>query len=309
MRNLITVAVLLCIILTTQAFCQDLEKVALIPWGSDDSSLGLINLPEVELVGPTSFSLDKDGNIIICDVVNECIKKFDSKGKFVEVVAKDVFANHVAVDSKGDVFARLDKGAIDIYSNKKKVKNINIKSKVFLIEGYEQGISISSNDDSDWLAVNDPKQNFYKVSELDGNIQNAKVTDNVKKYFGKPEKDNIVYRPKWVKPHYGFLERYTYDGEKLEPIEITTNDRLGSIVFKGKDDDGNLYVETERIKDRYAHLEMRVYTPSGELLKTIEFPNDYYTTIYRKTWVKPSGEIIQMQTLPEGVLLSKNCKL
>ena len=303
MRNLITVAVLICIILTTQAFCQDLEKIVLIPWGSDDGSLGLINLPEVERVGPTSFSVDKDGNIIICDVVNKCIKKYDSKGNFVEVIAKDVFANHATVDSKGDVFARLDNGAIDIYSKSKKIKNMNIKSKVFLIEGYEQGISISSDDDSDWLSVNDPKQNFYKVSKLDGNIESAKVADDIKKYSGKPEKDNIVYRPKWVKPNYGLLERYTIDGQQLDPIILSTEDRMGSIVFKGQDNDGNLYVETERIKDKYAHLEMRVYTPSGELVKTIEFPNDYFTTIYRKTWVKPDGEIIQMQTLPEGVLL------
>ena len=53
--------------------------------------------------------------------------------------------------------------------------------------------------------------------------------------------------------------------------------------------------------DNYAHLEIRTYSSSGELLDSLELPNLYYTTIYRKTWLRLDGAIVQMLTEPDGV--------
>ena len=46
---------------------------------------------------------------------------------------------------------------------------------------------------------------------------------------------------------------------------------------------------------------MHKYSLSGELLEAFSLPNDYFTTVYKKTEIAPDGSVFQMLTTPEGV--------
>lgn len=245
---------------------------------------------------------------MVCDYVNRCVKQYDSSGNFIEIVARDIEANHLAVSRRGVVYVRLDDGHIAVFHQGKRTRGIRVGSHVPLIEGYEQGIALVDDDSvpsgEGWLAVSDPAQSQYLVAQVEpeaGALLSV-AADKMKVMPGKPQPDGIRYRPRWKERQQGLLQRFTSDGMELAPILISTNDTLGSIAFKGKDTEGNLYIENERITpDQYVHLEIRVYSPQGELLRTFELPNNYYTTVYRKTWLRPDGTILQMLTQPDSV--------
>ncbi|MDI6784259.1 MAG: hypothetical protein QME64_09235, partial [bacterium] len=56
------------------------------------------------------------------------------------------------------------------------------------------------------------------------------------------------------------------------------------------------------------HLEVRKFSPAGKLIATIEVPNDYYATVYKKLEVDTAGTIYQMHIVPEGVRVIKYYK-
>jgi|GEM_PF-1272574 len=279
-----------------------------LPWGEEEAALGLIDLPEVERVGPTSFCLNEAGHLFICDGVNRCVKEFDPSGRLVAVVARDVMANHVVVDERGTVFARCDGGRVEVFSGGKRAGGFQVSRDIPLIEGYEQAISLVADParagGPPWVLVNDPAQRHYQVAQAaaEGTAYRAVAAERARVFTGKPLADGVSYQPRWVDRHRGVLRGFSNGPAESPSIEITMEDVLGSIVFKGRSPEGNPVVEVERITpDGYAHLDILTYSPSGEPLDSFELPNRYFTTVYRKTWLRPDGAIVQMLTQPEGV--------
>jgi hypothetical protein len=87
---------------------------------------------------------------------------------------------------------------------------------------------------------------------------------------------------------------------------LKTEDAFGGVQVTGVDKKGNAYVELERITpDNYVHLEIRKVSPSGKELATIQLPNDYFTTVYKKTEVEANGDVYQMVTTAAGVEIIK----
>jgi hypothetical protein len=306
---LLPTALFVAFIITPPADAFSAEKVANIPWGASDSQLGLLDKPEMEHVGPTSFCLDDEGRIIVCDPVNRSVKQFDSDGNFLTVLASKVVANHVAAATGDKVFVRADGGRVLAFSGGKQTAAFAVPSSHNLIEGYEQGLGIiSEGTGAKWLAVSNPSQKPVLVAQIEGQNAGAKALapDKIRTLSGKPEVGGVQYRPQWKSKHLGHLRRFNSDGSELTPIVVYTNDRLGAIIFKGIDRQGRMYVEMERITpDGYAHLEVRCYTDDGKLVDSVELPNLYYTTVYRKTWLTPDGAIIHMLTTPEKVTFTR----
>jgi hypothetical protein len=284
------------------------EVVIQLPWGEGLEQIGLIDLPEVERVGPTGFCLDNEGNIYIVDYVNQAVKKISADGT-IEIVAEGVAGNHVAAGRKGRLYVRCDDGIIQVFGQGRLMKTLKVSSDIPLIEGYEQSVNIGGglqrSAESETVFVNDLAHNQYAVADSNGTRFNENVS-----HTGQPgceARDGNRYQPKWKSRHLGLIMRHNNSGGILQPIEITAGDDLvGGIAFKGLDSDGNIVVEIERItSDGYAHLEVRKYSPAGELLITIEIPNDYYTTVYRRTFLGSDDMIYQLLTAPEGVTFLK----
>jgi hypothetical protein len=84
------------------------------------------------------------------------------------------------------------------------------------------------------------------------------------------------------------------------PIRLDSG-QPGAVLFKGIDAQGNLYVELENLKRNNVELEAHRYSQSGERLGVLHLPNDYFTTVYKKTELARDGSVYQMLTTPEGV--------
>jgi hypothetical protein len=288
-------------------------NLAEISWGSAENQVGLINMPEVERVGPTSFCLDEAGNIYITDYVNKAVKMFSPDGEFIAVVANDVAGNHVAVGQKGNIYVRCDGGIVKYFSKGTAKGSLKAPAGISLIEGYEQSVSVTTgttrNPGNDLIFINDIKHDVFLIGSEIGTRDEAKLRsmDKVEKFNGHPALDNNLYQPKWINKNQGIINiADSGTREASKPIKVTTDDRLGGIIFKGLDIDRNVIIENERITaDGYAHLELRLYTSYGLLLDTVELPNLYFTAVYRKTYTAPDGSVYQMLTSPTGVKFIK----
>jgi len=209
----------------SSSIAMESHEIATIPWGASEEALGLIDRPEVERVGPTSFTADSQGNLYVCDFVNQCVKKFDASGQFVEVVASNVAANHVAVDGAGRIYARLDDGHIGMFVGGKKTGGIKLSSSLRLIEGYEQGLSLLSagegQEKAAWVAVNDPGHQLHTVGFVGPQTNSLRVASSSEEesFAGFPGYEGMLYRPRWENRNLGRLLRFSSDGAEL-PSEI-----------------------------------------------------------------------------------------
>jgi|GEM_PF-496248 len=85
------------------------------------------------------------------------------------------------------------------------------------------------------------------------------------------------------------------------PVKLDRG-RAGAALFRGADAAGRLYVEIERVEeDGRVGLEVRRYSPSGALLAVFDLPNNYHTTIYKRTEICPDGQVLQVLTTRRGV--------
>jgi hypothetical protein len=208
---------------------------------------------------------------------------------------------------------RCDGGIIKCFSQGAAKGYLIAPSEVPLIEGYEQAISVTSGTTrtpgNDLIFINDIKHNVYLVGSETGIRNETKLRgmEKAEKFNGHPAQDDNLYQPKWINKNQGIINvSNSVTRSTSSRITVTTEDRLGGIIFKGLDLNQNIIVENERITpDGYAHLELRLYTPDGLLLDTVEIPNPYFTTVYRKTYTAPDGSVYQMLTTPTGVKFIK----
>ena len=268
-------------------------------------------MPEVERVGPVSFTLDSQGAIYVCDSVNQCVKKYDPQGQFLGTVASNVYANHLAIDNDGTIYARLNRGRVAVFRNGQQQESFQVPRSLKLVEGYEQSIAWQRDSEATskagWIALTGPDQMQFRVARTSaGSRSEVFSADQIERQAGVAAANQQLYRTRRVSGQQGQIEAFSASGEPLPPISIPMEETLGAVIFKGSDLKGRLYVEVERLaQDGWVTLEIRVYSPGGDLLESFELPNQYYTTIYRRTFLKPDGSIIQMQTRPEGVVFTQ----
>jgi hypothetical protein len=123
--------------------------------------------------------------------------------------------------------------------------------------------------------------------------------------LGDSEKDslfNLKYSVKRMSGNQARVIGLNSDGKVLTSIPIVLDEGTpGAVLFKGLDEQGNIYTELEVLNGNNVGLEVHKYAPSGKRLTSYSLPNDYYTTVYKKTEISPNGTLYQMLTTPEGL--------
>ena len=283
-------------------------------WGSAADEFGLKEGSEIETIGPRTFCLDKNGHIFIFDTVHQNLKKFTSEGNYLGTIGSNISGSAMAINDEGYIFV-LEGHLLHEYSPMGNlIKNYEISRNIQLVEGYGQGIMF---DNSGNLFVN----NLQKIFKIGTPVkQTGKIIANHLSVLSSTqqltsEKNGIVcksngnrFQTEVKDKHNATLRILNEDKNLLNLKEITMSipDVFGSVLFLGSDNQGGIYIETERItKDNYVHLEVRKYDSSGNLLSVIELPNDYYTTVYKKIEVDNNGNIYQLLTTSKGVQLIK----
>lgn len=281
------------------------ETLNYIKWGLSQEEFGLIKGDEIEIVGPLTFSLDNIGNAYIFDSVKQHIKKFSNEGDYQGNLGSNISGSAIAVGHNGYFFV-LENHIIHEYSPMGDlIKDHKISSEIKLVEGYGQKIII---DDFGNLYVNSLLK-IYQIGKMRQNIFD--LMDESQQFISEKIGMRGKIGDKWVKAIWknkqeAEVKIFNNQNYLLKKILMSTSDMFGSILFLGQDNQGSIYIETERItKDNYVHLEVRKYDLYGNVLSIIEFPNDYYSTVYKKLELDASGSIYQILTTPIGVLLIK----
>jgi len=239
------------------------------------------------------------------DVANECLKKFDQKGNFLQILCKGLVASSFCVNQKNQIFARTGTGIVQFSSSGVQLSSTAISGSIPVVLGYGQHIHVSVNDEVSINAV----QDHYKVASSAGGTLSAfsdrKQMDSARKGIASPDSAHESrFSTQWVNDHTANLLIQT--GASAKQVAFSTTDRLGAVLVDGVDSLGNAYVEVERItSNNYVHLDVVVFSAGGDQLRKFEVPNLYYTTVNKKLEISPSGDVFQLLTTASGVQILK----
>ena len=277
-------------------------------WGTNEGEIGLINIPEMEHCGPLSFccreriyAFQNIGDVLILDNINRRVSG-TTEGK-LSTIAKDVIGWTICPDGGEGFFIFNGRETVQYDSSGVKKESFPIFSKAKIIEGYGTELQLTSGRT---VEINDVSQKSLTIAKSDtassaGFVAQMEAGKAVEGRQGKIP-DSLRFKIKRISTKDIRILGEDYDGKILVSVPIKIDiGYAGAVLFKGQDLKGNLYVELERIIDNHAELEIHCYSPKGERLKMFNLPNNYFTTVYKKTEVTPDGKVYQMLTTPEGV--------
>ncbi|MCX7766095.1 MAG: hypothetical protein N2246_05250 [Candidatus Sumerlaeia bacterium] len=261
-------------------------------WGDQPGECGLINQPELERCGPISFCVD-DKHVFLLDTVNQRILSFDENAG-AKILATNITGSNICPDRNGGVFV-LQEGVVKHIDKRGRIANkISLIQKSVppsqLIEGYGVEMFVDS---LGHLCYRSLTQEVRRLTDA----PLFKTADPP----GKPQSP-LHYQVKRMLKNEVWILGMDTDGKALISVPVRLNDgQAGVCLFKGLDANGNLYVEVENIRENKAGLEVHCYSTSGKKLRAFKLPNDYFTTVYKKTEISYDGAVYQMLTTPEGV--------
>ncbi len=275
------------------------EIVLIANWGDSVDEVGLIKESEIEPGGPLSFCVAAKNIILLDNVKNRVITNSDSKT--IKTIMYNVRAWDITSDG-GFGFFTIYENEISHFNQKGfEIDKFNISPKVKIIQGYGSNISILNNTG---LIVNNVDQKSYSIASGSYSQGFKQIINDPQKYtIGKNGvADNLSYSIKRLSGDDIRILGSEEEGKNIVSIKINLDgEKAGAVLFKGQDLSGNLYVEIEKIINNKANLEVHSYNKNGERLSVIKMPNNYYTTVYKKTEISPDGSVYQMLTTSDGV--------
>jgi hypothetical protein len=264
------------------------------PWGDAPGEIGIINQPEFERAGPLSFCTDGQ-NVFLLDSVHKQILARDASGK-VKTLAANVLGWGICADGSGGVFLQNDARIthVDKQGNAKQVSSLDEKRSPSRqrVQGY--GIEMFLNSDGS-LCQRTLNQKILTMPAARTRL--AAAPPNA---LGSPTK--LRFEIKRMSGNEVRILGFDADGKALVSVPVRLDSgQPGAVLFKGTDAAGNLFVELERLNGNAVGLEVHSYSRSRERLTALQLPNDYFTTVYKKTEVAPDGTVYQLLTAPDGV--------
>ncbi len=290
------------------ASTQDALTSFTVPWGDAPDQLGLVKGPEIEPLGPLTFAVSPQDEIFVADTVHHVIKRYRNDGTFAGVVAENLRPTAMTFDSQGrllllwaaHVFILTEGGGI--------LAEINLPQNLDIVEGYGQDIL----EEEGFIAVNNPDELTYLFRADEPSPTTA--TRILLGRQGTGGKRLLVTSVR------GRVGAYELPVERALPKELSTTTKLesyrladftemsrraaawqGGVLYKGWLSSRRSHVfETDAVQGSQIRLWLRVVASDGRVISR-ELPNDYLTTVYKKTELRPDGSAWQMLTTPAGV--------
>jgi hypothetical protein len=273
------------------AFAQIAEIVFSAPWGDNEGEIGLIDKPEMERCGPLSFCTD-GGRIFLLDSVHKQLAGVEPGGKSTRTIG-EVAGWSLCGDGNGGAFVQTGDRIVhvDPGGNKKAMFRVppELGKPSKLIEGYGNELFVDHQGQVSLRTVN---QKIHKIAGAQGAKALASSVPGV----------SLDFQIKRMLKNEVRIIGFDNQGKDLVSVTLEIDGgAAGAVLYKGMDDQGNLYVEVENIRQGRAFLEVHRYSQTGKRLAVFELSNDYFTTVYKKTEVAPDGSIFQMLTTKDGV--------
>ena len=286
------------LLLSGVSYGQEGRTILSLPWGKEENQVGLVNKEEYEVCGPLSFCVDGEA-VFLLDSVKQRIIKYEGEGN-LGVAAEKVSGCAVCKDGNGGVFVLSGPRILHIPKTGEKKLQVTVKASDNpppIIPGYGNELFLDARGN---LCLRGVKQNVHRFSGIQA-ANHPRLQD-----IGHA---SLHYKIKRLDGNKVRLIGADDDGKNLISIPIKLKQGTpGATLFKGMDERGNLYVELECLEEDKIGLEVHRYSPAGDQPAVFQLPNNYFSTVYKKTEIAGDGSVYQMLTTKEDVRIIKYSK-
>ena len=276
------------------------KHIATLFYGAQQGQIGLKSVPEKERLGPQSFAVDGEGNMYLCDTVNNKVQVISPQGKLVTQISAKGYITDLAVDDTGNIVVLEEsKKKLLLYGKGGALKNeIPIPSSLI---PEKDGLKIQKG----MVCLLSRNQTEYEVGRM--------VKEELRTGLSKTEPvrgmtgaGGALYRVRMESKDRGEVVIVSKDRNATRTMRLNLP-RLVSIVFLGEDVKENIYLQVEQTRPEGKGINLRVLKmdPEGNVTASIDnIPNNYASWTACLLRVNDKGEIYQMLPTEDAVELN-----
>jgi hypothetical protein len=253
-----------------------------IPYGSRSNQVGVYNAGEGAYGGPDTFALDEDGNVYVCDTINQRIQVFSPTGEYL----RSVYPSTAIIGRDISSGLAVNNGLIYVYTNE------NTRETIFQLA--QNGVVFNSFpiDTSRWSQYNTSYKSMHIVGDsvylcvesrageatIHGDVLVARVVDGMM----VPPTPEELQAPL----QEGILAA---DGNRYPEFDPA----LG--FFMGLDRSMNRYYSAYAFTNGVNLRQVNICDRNGILIRTLTTPGgDYPYGTHKTVDITGSGTIVQM---------------
>lgn len=266
---------------------RSLEQV--LAYGSGEAALGMVRVREQEPVGPESFAVARNGNILVADVAKQRLAVYSREGEYLRSIALPGIAlGDVTTDSRGGIYV-YDQVTHTLYqydADGTQRGSLNLNPKDLNTRGYfhvvGNAVYFADAAARDVLVATVQDEKLVSATQA-----TERTTDGIHAESGR------VYS---LALERGQALRVTVGGADAgaaRTIEVPWPGVV-SARYAGEDESGRFYVQTERTDGDRIALEVLMFNAAGGLLSATPLPeNDYAIWTAKLVDVRGDGTIVQ----------------
>jgi hypothetical protein len=267
-----------------------LRSQRVLSYGRADGQLGMVHEKEQPPIGPESFTVSRDGNILVADVVNQRIVVYSSDGAYLRSIELPGIAlGDVTGDSRGRIFAydQVRRSMLQFSADGSPRGSLDLNPKDINTRGY---FHVAGN--TLYFADAAARDVLVATIQEDGLVPPDKsaerTTDGIHAESGR------VYSLTLDKGQgVRIAVRDTGTSSASQALEVAVPGVV-SVCYAGEDLDRRFYVQTERMDGTRVILEVLGFDSNGRQLSTTRLPeNDYLIWTAKLVDVRGDGTIVQ----------------
>ncbi len=245
-----------------------------IAYGKGKENVGAVDEVEGPLIGPKSFAVDDEGNIYICDSVNNRVQIFSRDGRYISTIPlkKGIFAEDIAVDKQGFIYI-YDGMAGELYQYNKNgsvIDKMAVNERRWEARGEmhirNNKIYVDASDQTNVL------REFLIAEIIDSSLtvpRDEELKKPIDKGYGETGKR---YKFKnFIKGENVEVEIIDRDSASFKTVSFPL-EGIDSIEFFGEDKNQNFYIKTNSDVDGKLIMDVHKFNANGDYINTIQMP-------------------------------------
>ena len=272
-------------------------------YGDGPGEVGIVDDPGHDIAGPESFSVDANGNFVVCDTVNQRIQIVNTEsGNHSEVaLPADAVPADLAVHASGTLLAYDYAGRLDHYDEAgNRIGSVAVDAARWDVrmELHIDGAEVRMRDV-------DQREHLLGIVE-DGRLREItrEELDRNGTVSGIRGASGRTYRTELERWSRGRVEVAHLDSVTRTEVDLEVPG-IVSLRYLNEDREGNFYMQVERVEAEEVFLEVHRFDAAGEPEAVVGIPeNDYHHWTVKLLSVDDRGHIYQALPQPDGMRLN-----
>jgi hypothetical protein len=264
-------------------------------YGHGAGEVGMVLGHDRPPVGPESFTVGKDGTVLVADVVNRRVLVYSAEGNYLRGIDVDgVALGDVFTDKQGSVFVydQARRALLQYDADGKLLSTLTLNPKDIDTRGYFHvagGAVYFADAAARDVWVGSVRDGLLVAPDPSG----ERATDGIHGPSGR------IYTVSLERGRALGLEvRNPADSTMAVSVQVPLPGVV-SVRYAGEDEAGRCYVQTERLDGARIVLGVLTFAHTGEQLAATPMPeNDYAIWTAKLVDVRPDGAIVQF--LPQA---------